>query len=69
MAEYNALQLQQGFDLRRYGGLICSMYTYRVLNYPSGDENVLAALFVYRNRVIGGDIHSTALDGFMHGLK
>ena len=66
---YNELQLDQGFDLEKYAGLECSRYTYQVTNYPNGDLNVLAQLFVYGNHVIGGDIHSTALDGFMHGLK
>ena len=44
-------------------------YTYRVTNYECSTDTVLAQLFVYRNRVIGGDIHATAMDGFMHGLR
>lgn len=38
-------------------------------NYEGSTDTVLAQLFVYRNRVIGGDIHATAMDGFMHGLR
>ena len=66
---YNALQKQQGFDLSTYAGETCTAYTYRVTNYEGSADTVLAQLFVYRNRVIGGDIHATAMDGFMHGLR
>jgi hypothetical protein len=68
-AEYNELQKQQGFDLSQYCGLEVMKYTYRVINYPNATGEVLACLYVYNNQVIGGDIHSTALDGFMHGIK
>lgn len=68
MESYNALQKSQGFDLERYAGLACEVYTYEVVNYP-GNGTVLAQLIVHGGRVIGGDIHSTALDGFMHTLK
>lgn len=67
--EYNSLQLQQGYDLKDYAGQDCAMYTYTVLNYPDETQTVLANLYVYRDRVIGGDIHSTSLDGFMIGLR
>ena len=52
-----------------YAGETCTAYTYRVMNYEGSTDTVLAQLFVYRNRVIGGDIHATAMDGFMHGLS
>jgi len=67
--EYNELQKQQGFDLSEYQGLECTMYRYNVKNYPHSDENVVAQIIVLNFQVIGGDIHSTALDGFMHGIK
>ena len=67
--DYNALQKQQGFDLSTYAGETCTAYTYRVTNYEGSTDTVLAQLFVYRNRVIGGAIHATAMDGFMHGLR
>ena len=66
--EYNDLQRQQGFDLRPYSGLGCTVYSYLVTNYES-DSPVLATLYIYRNRVIAGDIHATAMDGFMHGIR
>lgn len=66
---YNQLQLQQGYDLRDYAGKDCVLYTYAVTNYPDESQTVLANLYVYRNRVIGGDVHSTNLNGFMIGLR
>ena len=66
--EYNALQKEQGFDLSRYSGKEVTLYTYRILDSRFGD-NVFASLYVSGGNVIGGDVHSTALDGFMCGLK
>ena len=65
--EYNELQKQQGFDLSRYCGTEVTMYTYRVTN-AQADGDVIAVLYVQKNRVVGGDVHSTALDGFMTGI-
>ncbi len=69
MAAYNRMQKAQGFDLSRHLGERCDIYSYRVTNYPDGGQNVLVTLYVQGRRVIAGDIHSTALNGFMHGLK
>ena len=66
--DYNDLQLQQGYDLHDYAGRDCDLYTYAVTNWPDEEQTVLANLYVFRGRVIGGDIHSTNLDGFMIGL-
>ena len=65
---YNALQKQQGFDLSRYAGRELKLYTYKVVDSNLG-ENVIATLYVSGGNVVGGDVHSTALDGFMCGLK
>lgn len=59
---YNDLQKQQGFDLSQYCGEEVTLYTYRVLNCDRSDH-VLASLYVFRGEVIGGDVHSTELDG------
>lgn len=67
-AGYNEIQLSQGFDLSEYGGLEAVRYTYSVLNYPTGDDTIVADIIVYRNQVIAGNVQSTALDGFMSGL-
>ena len=66
--KYNELQLSQGFDLSKYSGKELKLYTYKVTNHESTDT-VLAELYVYKGDVVGGDIHSAALDGFMYGLK
>lgn len=66
--KYNEIQTQQGFSLEKYKGKSVRIYTEKVLNYPENSENVYATLMVYDNKIIGGDIHSTALDGFMHGF-
>lgn len=66
--KYNELQLSQGFDLSQYGGMEVKLYTYKVKNHGS-DDTVLAQLYVYKGQVIGGDVHSSALDGFMCGIK
>ena len=66
--KYNELQLRQGFDLRDYCGMDAKVYAYTVRNHPSG-EDVVAQLILFADEVIGGDIHSTALGGFMHGIR
>lgn len=68
MEEYNELQKEQGFDLSRLAGQKCVQYTYRVTNYP-GKGTVLAVLYVRGRHVVGGDIHSSSIDGFMHALR
>jgi hypothetical protein len=62
--QYNNLQKQQGFDLSRYRADIVESYTFRVLNHPVVGD-VFANVLVFRNRIIGGDICSFAINGFM----
>ena len=66
---YNDLQKSQGFDLSEYCGMEVKMYTYRVTNDEYADDEVLAELYIINGCVIGGDVHSTAMDGFMCGIK
>jgi hypothetical protein len=66
---YNEIQISQGFDLKRFGGVEATRYTYKVLNFPDCETNVVADIIIYRNEVIAGDVQSNALDGFMVGLK
>ncbi len=65
---YNDLQKQQGFDLEEYKGKTVEIYSYPVHNYP-GENDVVLSLMVYNGQLIGGDVCSTSLDGFMQGLK
>lgn len=66
--KYNEIQLEQGLDLSKYKGKSCKRIGYNVLNYPGDKENVRANLLIYDGKVIGGDVCSTELDGFMHGF-
>ena len=65
--QYNEIQAAAGMDLEPYHGKRVKCWTYEVVNHPSGEE-VRAHLYVYKDKIVGGDISSTALDGFMHGL-
>ena len=65
---YNEMQKKQGFDLTEYAGMRVKQWTYRVKNYE-GYENkdcIHANILVHDGIVIGGDICSVELDGFMH---
>lgn len=68
MLEYNMLQKLQGLDLDKYRRKTITRYTYLVNNYPDYTGKVYANLLVYRGRVIGGDICTSDLGGFMHGF-
>lgn len=64
---YNELQKAQGYDLAKYCGERVTHYTYIVNSYV-GEDEVYAHLLVLDGRVIGGDISSARLDGFMEGF-
>lgn len=59
--EYLALQSQQGFDLTKYTGKRVKRYIYDITNYPDNGVGMQAALLVYKNKVIGGQLQ--AVDG------
>lgn len=67
--EYNSLQKAQGYDLSNYRGRQVTIYTYGITNYSGYSGKVVADVYVFDGRVIGGDVHSLELDGFMHGLR
>ena len=66
--EYLSLQAAQGFDLTAYCGKRVKRYSYEVTNHPSGETGVQAALLIYKNTIIGGEVLSPKPDGFLHGL-
>jgi len=66
--EYNTLQKNQGFHLEKHSGTRVKRCTYEIYNYPGEPEGVRANLLILNGTVIGGDISSVALDGFMHGF-
>lgn len=66
---YNVLQKSGGYDLSLYKGCEVIIYTYQI-NSPQGYEGECAInLIVYNDRIIGGDISSAALGGFMLPIK
>ena len=44
-------------------------YTYEVTNYPDAQGTVYANILIYRNKVIGGDVCSADVTGFIHGFE
>lgn len=63
-----ALQLQAGFDLSSYAGKTVTRCTYQIQNYPVGSDLIYADLLLWQGNVVGGDIRSASLDGFMGSL-
>ena len=68
-ASYNELQKEQGLNLSKYKNKDVTRYTFSVTNYPDYEGTVYANVLVYRNRVIGGDICSADVSGFVHGFE
>ena len=67
--EYNNIQRQQKLDLEKFKGARVKMWSYDILNYPgyeNTDNIVRGNILVYEGTVIGGDICSNELGGFMH---
>lgn len=67
--QYLALQSGQGFDLTKYQGSRVKRYTYEITNYPTGETGIQAGLLIYKNTVVGGEVLSAKLGGFIHGLS
>ena len=68
-AEYNEIQRRQGLDLSAFRKKTVTRYTYRVTNYANYEGEVYVNLLVYRNTVIGGDVCSADVNGFVHGFE
>lgn len=66
---YNEIQKNQGLDLSDYKNKKVMRYTYRVTGYEGYDGEVWANVLVYRNKVIGGDVCSADVNGFVHGFE
>lgn len=71
-SDYNQIQLEQGFNLEKYAGQKVKRWTYIVRNYPETspeDDYIRINVLVSDGIVIGGDVCSVKLDGFMHGFS
>ena len=66
---YNEIQKRQGLDLSKYKKRNVMRYTYEITNYDGYEGVVYANLIIYRNKVIGGDICSADVTGFIHGFE
>lgn len=67
--EYLSLQQSQGFDLTELCGKRVKRCTYELTNYPTGETGVQISLLIYKNNVVGGEVFSPKLNGFLHGLE
>ena len=56
-------------DLSKYKKKTVTRYTFVVTDYEGYEGTVYANVLVYRNRVIGGDICSADVNGFIHGFE
>ncbi len=68
---YNKIQLSQGFNLEKYAGQRVKRWTYIIRNYPDtapADDYIRLNILVSDGVIIGGDVCSVKLDGFMHGF-
>ncbi len=65
---YNDIQKKQGLDLSKYKRKNVTRYTYIVTNHDY-DGTVYANLLVWRGKVIGGDICSADVNGFISGFS
>ena len=61
---YNQLQKQSGFDLKKFKGENAVIYTYQLESNPQMQIH----LIVHNNKIIGGDIASVKLNGEMQPL-
>lgn len=69
--KYNELQKSQGFTLEKYKGKKVKSYTYTVTSLPDetnfGDNEMLATIIVYNNKVIAADLSCEKL-GLVSGV-
>lgn len=68
-ADYNALQLKQGFDLRTCVGMQVVRYTYAVKNYPGRSDPVQLNLYCCEGLIVAGDVMALGENGFQTTLE
>lgn len=69
--KYNELQKSQNFNLEKYKNARVKSWSYEILNYPGYENNegvIRGNLLTCNGVVIGGDVCSIELGGFMHGF-
>ena len=65
--QYNALQKEQGFDLRKYRACFAKKYTYPIRNFDGADPAVpiCANILVIDGEIVGADISSAEANGLV----
>lgn len=64
--QYNVLQKEQGFDLRKYRACYAYQYTYDILNYSEPSPvPICANLIVCNGKIVGADISSSEANGLV----
>ena len=60
LKKYNELQKKQGFNLEKYSGKSCVQKQFYVTSNKSKkkSEKYVANVLTYKNKLIGGDLHS-----------
>lgn len=68
---YNELQEEQGFDLEKYKGKTVEIYSYPVYNYEGYEDKdcIKCNILICDGILIGGDVCSVEIGGFMQGLR
>ena len=66
--KYNEVQKAQSLNLEKYKNKAVRRYTYEVAGYSGYSGKVYANILVYKEKVIGGDICSAEINGFIHGF-
>jgi len=66
--KYNDVQKAQSLNLEKYRNKAVKRYTYEVSEYPGYRGTVFVNILIYKERIIGGDVCSAEIDGFMHGF-
>jgi opacity protein-like surface antigen len=64
---YNNIQKEQGLDLQPYAGRTVEQWIYRITNYPQ-HSTMRGTILVFNGNVIGGDLSTPELNGFMTGF-
>lgn len=69
-SDYNSIQKENGFDMEPFIGKEVRRYTFEVNNNPYTSEEVFCAVvFTFNGEIIGADIHSPSVNGFIQGVK
>lgn len=69
---YNEIQKKQSMDLEPYKGQRAKKWVYEIKNYPGYPSDcgyIRATILVVDGMVVGGDVSSLEIDGFMQGFE